>query len=206
MRLRLLTLIATIVTLFATSHASAVTIADVKVAEVVPATADRPELKLNGASLRELYLLIESYVGSLYLESPSHSDTAILADTQTHKRMVFHIVMKRIGARRIANALQEALVVNITEQEHQELLDEIEQMLGYFNGKMHRGEEVWFDFIPGKGTQISINGTTKGVIPGDLFFRALLSIWIGENPVGRSFKDGILGLNTAKDELVATGQ
>lgn len=203
MRLLLLTVVA--LSLFTSVSSQAMTVSDVKVAEVVPATAERPELQLNGAALRELYLLIESYVGALYLETPSTSDAAILADTQTHKRMVFHIVMKRVGARRIANALQEALVVNISEQEHQELLQEIEQMLSYFQGKMHRGDEVWFDFIPGKGTRISINGEAKGIVPGDLYFHAMLSIWIGDSPVSRDFKDAVLGLNSEDKQAQVAG-
>lgn len=181
--------------LFVSFSAQSANVADVEIKEVIPATADRPELKLNGAALRELYLLIESYVGSLYLEKPSTSAEAILSDNTTHKRMVFHTLIKKVGARRIANALQEALVVNITEEEHKELLDEIEQMLSYFSGKMHRGDESWFDFIPGKGTVVTINGQEQGVIKGDLFFRALLSVWIGSNPVNRDFKNEILGVN-----------
>lgn len=191
-------LILTAMTLLVSSFTSqAYEVADINVSEVVPATADRPELKLNGAALRELYLLIESYVGSLYLENPSTSAEEILNDTTTHKRMVFHILIKKVGARRIANALQEALVVNVTEEQHKELQDEVEQMLSYFQGKMHRGDESWFDYIPGKGTLVTINGQEQGIIKGDLFFRSLLSIWIGENPVGRDFKNDILGLNRA---------
>lgn len=200
-------IILTLITLlFATYSTHAYQVSDLDVSEVVPATAERPELKLNGAALRELYLLIESYVGSLYLEKPSTSAQEILADNTTHKRMVFHTMIKKVGARRIANALQEALVLNITEEEHQELQDEVGQMLGYFQGKMHRGDETWFDFIPGKGTVVTINGQEQGIIQGDLFFRALLSIWIGENPVGRDFKNEILGLNRVTDtQQVAEG-
>ena len=200
-------IILTLITLLlATYSAQAYQVSDLEVSEVVPATAERPELKLNGAALRELYLLIESYVGSLYLEKPSTSAQEILDDNTTHKRMVFHTMIKKVGARRIANALQEALVLNITEEEHQELQDEVGQMLGYFQGKMHRGDETWFDFIPGKGTVVTINGQEQGIIQGDLFFRALLSIWIGENPVGRDFKNEILGLNRVTDtQQVAEG-
>ncbi len=175
-------------------------VADVDLPEVVPATATHPELKLNGAALRELYLLVKSYVGALYLENPSSSAEEILADNTTHKRMVFHVLMKKVGARRIASALQEALIVNISEAEHRELHDEIEQMLSYYDGKLHRGEESVFDFIPGKGTVVTVKGVEKGVIKGDLFFRALLSVWIGENPVNRDFKNDILGLNRVVEQ------
>lgn len=188
-----------------TSNVNAYTVDGVDFSEVVPANAERPELKLNGASLRELYLLIETYVGALYLENPSTDAQAIL-DSEEHKRMVFHVMMKKVGARRIANALQEALVMNVTKEEHKKLSKEIDQMLSYFDGKMHRGEEAIFDYIPGKGTQITINNQVKGVIPGKDYFRAMLSIWIGENPVGRTFKDDVLGLNRTDKTSQVAGQ
>jgi hypothetical protein len=183
----------------------AYSVSDVALPEVIPANAERPELRLNGASLRELYLLIKSYVGALYLEENSTDAQAIL-NSDTHKRMVFHVMMKRVGARRIANALQEALVVNLTEDEHQGLTKELEQMLSYFDGKMHAGEEAIFDYIPGTGTRIIINGEVKGVIPGKDYFKAMLSIWIGDNPVGRGFKDDVLGLNAEAKQTMVAGQ
>lgn len=184
------------------SHAY--TVSDVELSEVVPATAERPELSLNGASLRELYLLVETYVGALYLENPS-TDPKEITESESHKRMVFHVMLKKVGARRIANALQEALVVNLTEEEHKELTPKLDQMLSHFNGKMHAGEEAIFDYIPGVGTRITINGDVKGTITGKKYFQAMLSIWVGENPVGRSFKEDILGLNRkpAKSSMVA---
>ena len=154
------------------SNANAYDVADVNLSEVVPANAERPELHLNGASLRELYLLIETYVGALYLEKPSSNPQEIL-DSETHKRMVFHVMMKKVS---------------------------------YFDGKMHRGEEAIFDYIPGKGTQITINNQVKGVIPGKDYYRAMLSIWIGDNPVGRTFKDDILGLNREQKNTQVAGQ
>ncbi len=187
------------------SNATAYEVADIQLSEVVPATAERPELHLNGASLRELYLLIETYVGSLYLEKPTTDPQEIL-DSQTHKRMVFHVMMKKVGARRIANALQEALVMNVTKAQHKALGGEIQQMLSYFDGKMHRGDEAVFDYIPGKGTQVMIDNQVKGLIPGKDFYRAMLSIWIGDNPVGRSFKDDILGLNRTNNTTQVAGQ
>ena len=79
------------------SHATAYEVSDVNLSEVVPATAERPELYLNGASLRELYLLIETYVGALYFEKPS-TDPQEIYNSTTHKRMVFHVMLKNVGA------------------------------------------------------------------------------------------------------------
>jgi hypothetical protein len=179
---------------FLVNSTYAYTVSDVQLPNVVPANAERPELKLNGASMRALYLLIETYVGALYLEEQSTDPKAIM-NSDTHKRMVFHVMLKKVGARRIASALQEALILNLTEEEHVGLSDELAQMLGYFTGKMHAGDESIFDYIPSVGTRITINNEVKGIIPGKEYFTAMLAIWIGENPVGRTFKEDVLGLN-----------
>jgi hypothetical protein len=182
------------ISLFMFNSVHAHTVSGVELREIVPATSERPELTLNGAALRELYLLIKSYVGALYVENPS--DNAItLLESDTHKRMAFHVMMKRVSARRIGNALQEAMVLNLNEQEHKALSKDLDQMLSMFEGKMHKGELATFDYLPGKGTRITINGEVKGVIPGKAYFDAMLSMWVGENPVGRTFKDDILGAN-----------
>ncbi|MFT6327502.1 MAG: hypothetical protein ACJAYK_002496 [Crocinitomicaceae bacterium] len=180
-------------------------VSNVELPNIIPANAERPELQLNGASVRELYLLIETYVGALYLEEPSTRPSTIIKN-DSHKRMVFHIMLKKVGARRTASALQEALLLNLSEEDHMDLSDEIEQMLSYFTGKMYAGEQSVFDYIPGTGTRITINGEVKGVIPGKKYFDAMLSIWIGKNPVGRDFKDDILGLNNDTESTLVAKQ
>ena len=186
-----------IISILMWSPVNAYTLDDVTLNDTIPATNERPELVLNGAALREMYFLVKAYVGALYLEEHNEDPQAIMA-SDTHKRMVFVTVFKKVSARRIANALQEALVVNLTEAEHKNLAKELEQMLSYFDGKMYEGEETLFDYIPGKGTRITINGVEKGIIPGANYFKAMLSIWIGDTPVGRDFKESVLGLNMPK--------
>ena len=186
-----------IASIFMWNSAQAFTIADVTLQDTVPATKERPELVLNGAALREMYFLVKTYVGALYLEEHSEDPETILT-SDTHKRMVFVTMLKKVSARRIANALQEALVVNLSEAEHKALGGELDQMLSYFDGKMYEGQETLFDYIPGKGTRITMNGKVKGIIPGSAYFQAMLSIWIGQTPVGRNFKESVLGLNMPK--------
>ncbi len=191
--------LALITSLCILSPVHAYTVDNIIIEDVIPASTDRPELKLNGASIREIYFLIKSYVGALYLEQPSTNAKEILT-SETHQRMSFKVLLRKVGARRIANALQEALSVNISEQEHKKLLPKLKQMLSYFDGTLHMGEEALFDYIPGVGTQVTLKGEVKGVIPGRDYFKAMLSIWIGDTPVGRDFKDDVLGLTKPKQD------
>jgi hypothetical protein len=53
---------------------------------------------------------------------------------------------------------------------------------------------ITLDYIPESGTRVTLNGEPKGeAIAGDDFYRALLRIWLGENPVDSSLKKALLG-------------
>ena len=48
-------------------------------------------------------------------------------------------------------------------------------------------------YRPDTGTEVRINGEWRGAIKGNEFFRALLGIWLGEDPVSKSLKQEMLG-------------
>ena len=56
------------------------------------------------------------------------------------------------------------------------------------------GLAIDLDWLPGAGTQVTIGGQARGKpIPGEDFFRALLRIWVGDNPVSSDLKKSLLG-------------
>lgn len=168
-------------------------VADVDFPQNLPANTLHPKMKLNGAALRELYLLVDTYVGALYLENPSHSASQVIASEQ-HKTMIFHVLLKKVSARRLSNALQEALLLNLSKQQHHDLQNDINTMLSYFSGNLKKNQRVIFHYTPNRGTQVTVAGKVKGLISGNKFYKAMLKVWIGKSPVSRSFKENILGL------------
>ena len=46
---------------------------------------------------------------------------------------------------------------------------------------------------PDKGVAVDIGGVPKGLIEGDDFAKAFLSIWLGPNPPNAGLKAGLLG-------------
>ena len=59
--------------------------------------------------------------------------------------------------------------------------------------EVKQGDVIALDFLPGKGTQITMRGQVKDVIAGDDFARALLKVWLGKNPASSSLKSNLLG-------------
>ena len=177
--------------IFSYSATQARSIDGFEFAEIMPANAERPELILNGAAVRNYYYMIDTYVGLIYLQRPSSLANEVIVD-EGHKRMVYHILMKRVSGRRIAKALYEALQLNVSHEEAIALEDRLNQLVKMFDTKMVRGDSGIVDYIPGVGTRVTIKNEVKGVIPGKDFYDALLKIWIGEQPVSNAFKEDIL--------------
>lgn len=60
---------------------------------------------------------------------------------------------------------------------------------------VREGDEIILDYTPGQGTRVSIAGKDLGTIDGADFNRALLSIWLGANPVDEDLREALLGTN-----------
>ena len=61
-------------------------------------------------------------------------------------------------------------------------------------GEVKAGSIILIDWLPEKGTQLSINGQAKGKeIAGEDFYKALLRVWLGKDPVQDDIKQGLLG-------------
>ena len=173
--------------------ASALTIDGVEIAKVIPASSEHAELKLNGASMRILYGVVDTYIGKLYVENPTTDPDALIAADE-YKRMVFHTVLKRVSGRRMATALYEALQLNTTPEEAKVLETRIQQVIEMFDTRFKKGEDGYIEWVPGKGSRIVVKGEVKGIVPGKDLNDAILRIWIGENPVGDAFKKQVLVL------------
>ena len=176
----------------------AVMIGEIDVPDVLPRTSDTPELQLNGASMRILYGVVDTYVGQLYLEEKS-TDPETILQSNTARRMVFQSVMKRVSGRRMATALYEAMHLNTTQEEAARLEERLQDVIRMFDTRMKKGESGYIEWVPEKQTsKIVIRDEVRGYVPGKDLNDAILRIWIGENPVSQTFKQHVLGLEEYK--------
>lgn len=171
----------------------ALTIDGYEIPQIIPATSQHAELKLNGASMRILYGVVDTYIGKLYVENPA-TDADILIEADEYKRMVFKVVLKRISGRRIAKAMYDALQLNVTREEAVLLEQRLQLLVTMFDSSLKKGQESYLEWVPSEGSRIVLNGKVKGIIPGKDFYDAIMKIWIGDNPVGSTFKRQVLGL------------
>jgi hypothetical protein len=171
-------------------NASAMEVAGVKLADSV--NVNNQNLVLNGAGLRTKFFF-KVYVAALYLPVKLTSESAVIADENPQRVTLY--MLRDLGKNRFLNAFIEAIDANQTPAELIQLKDPIKQMTDIFNlvGDVSSGDIITLDYFPSSGTRISVNGVTYDMIPGGMFHRALLKIWLGSKPVQANLKAALLG-------------
>jgi hypothetical protein len=146
-------------------------------------------LVLNGLGARLATMLkVRVYVAGLYLKEHVHDPAAIIATDQPRYLQLDFV--RDVTKKEMTDAWTEGFKKNAGGK-----LDSLTNEIAMLNGAMAdlpTGSKLAFGYQPGKGTDVSINGASKAVIPGSDFASALISIWLG-NPPNKEVKTGLLG-------------
>jgi Chalcone isomerase-like len=160
----------------------------------IPDTAkvEGQDLKLNGAGVRTR-MFIKVYVAAFYLEQKANAAEVAIGNKGV-KRMALHI-MRDLKADVFSSALRDGLTANNSAAEMAKIDDRIKEFNGIMAGVggVKKGDVIHLDYLPVAGTRVVINGDTKGAIAGEEFFRALLKVWLGDNPIDADLKKNLLG-------------
>jgi len=157
------------------------------------ARVDASELVLNGAGLRTKYFL-NVYVAGLYLVEKKVTPADILA-LPGAKRITMRL-MRDVSAKQLTDALELGIRDNTSSAERETLSSRLSELTAIMNAlqSAKKGDLIALDWIPGSGTRIVLNGEPRGkVIAGEDFYRALLRIWLGDEPAQESLKKALLG-------------
>lgn len=159
---------------------------------VTLANLDEP-LRLNGAGIRSKFFF-KIYVAALYLPEPNAYAERILQELPP-SRLLMHFVYDDVSKEKLDEAWEAGFRANLSEAALRPLRERLQRFKDLFF-TLHEGDEVWLDHIPGKGIRVTINGEPRGQIEGSDFSRALMSIWLGPNPVTESLKKALLAAAT----------
>jgi len=168
------------------SLASAETLAGVSLPDTVYLESNM--LYLNGMGLREKYW-VDVYVAGLYLPSLT-SDPNQIISLNAPKRLHTKFIYSNVPKQKMIDTLKENLQQN--PDISSSVIDQIDDAALWMED-FTTGDEIIFDYIPGKGTSFTIKGELKGTIPGEEFMQALFSIYVGEYPASEQLKYGLLG-------------
>lgn len=149
-------------------------------------TVDGQELVLNGMGVREATVFnVNVYVAGLYLVERSRDANAIL-NSDTPKRIVMHMV-RTVSRDDMNDAFRNSL-----DRMEGDYSSQIRQLRGWLPEEITEGTRITITFFNDR-VDFRIRGGRGGVMQGEDFSRAFLSIWIGPNPPNRGLKRGMLG-------------
>ena len=151
-------------------------------------TDNRTELILVGVGLLR-YWGFKAYTGAFYLEQGVAIDQA-LADRAKRLELEY---FRPIKGKDFGPATEESIAKNVDPETYLRLRSQIEQLNSLYED-VQPGDRYSLTYIPGKGTELALNGIPKGIIEGADFAAAVFSIWLGDAPINDSFKKQILGL------------
>lgn len=144
--------------------------------------------KLQGTGYRR-FLFMKAFDAAFYT-TEGVSQEKILTDVPKYLEVEYHV---GIPARSLADYTVTHMKLNISKEEFLSLKEQIVLMGEYFVD-LKANDRFSLVYIPGIGTQFAHNGRLTGVIPGELFGRALFSVWIGDKPFDPNLKRKVLGL------------
>ncbi|WP_374352688.1 chalcone isomerase family protein, partial [Chitinimonas sp.] len=151
------------------------------------------DLQLNGGAVRLKYGFVKVYVGALYTAQKIANADAAISDARP--RRVVLTMLRNVEAEKLHESLLEGLEANCSDGELAALQPRIKEMNAIFQAvkTVSTGDVITLDFLPGKGTQITVRGQVKDVIAGDDFGHALLKVWLGKKPATADLKAAMLG-------------
>ena len=151
------------------------------------------DLVLNGAGLRKRFRVMNVYVIGLYLPEKKTDAAAVLA-LAGPKRAEIHM-LRDVGADTFTEALVDGLRANHSEADFKALEPRVKELADIMAqiGEAKNGMTIALDGT-GSGTRLVVNGKPFGKpIAGEDFYKALLRIWLGDNPVQDDLKRSLLG-------------
>lgn len=147
------------------------------------------ELELRGAGLLRFMGWVKVTASALYLP-PDVDSTRILDDVPKCLEMEYY---RDISAEDLVRSGSAYLRKNLTEEQLADIADEVDQINRLYRD-VRQGDRYTLAYHPGRGTQLRLNGTTLGTIPGSAFGKYYFSIWLGDEPVSAAMREELLAL------------
>jgi hypothetical protein len=144
-------------------------------------------LDLHNAALLRYRLFIKAYVGALYL-APKVAAERVLDNVP--KRLEIEYFWS-ISAADFAAATIKGVANNVDADTLAKLRSRIDRINTLYRD-VKPGDRYALTYVPGVGTELSLNARPLGSIEGPDFAAAIFAIWLGPNPLDETFRDDLL--------------
>jgi len=150
-------------------------------------------LQLNGVGLRAAFIY-KVYLAGLYLPAKAATGADALAQPGP-KRVQVRMLMDGPS-----DEFAKAFTGGIAKRTPADQVAAMQPRIAAFDrtlrsvGKVHKGDVVDLDWLPGEGLAMRVNGKPVGApVPGADLYAAMLNIFVGDRPVDAKMKAGMLG-------------
>ena len=187
---KLFSTILVVLSIMFSSSGQAIEFGDRQFPDTVTLPGTDAALQLNGIGYRKKFI-IKVYIGALYVENRANSRDEVIAQSGPN-RVLMHFVYDEVSGEKLVDAWNDGFESNMTSEQLKALQERINMFNAMFT-TVNENDVIMLDYVPGTGTRVTIKGDDKGVIPGEDFNKALLDIWLGDEPADSGLKDAMLG-------------
>ena len=145
------------------------------------------DLDIRGTGLFRYLRFIKAYVGALYMPADVPSDE-VLSDTPKRLEVEYFYAIK---GEDFGPATNKVMAQNVDA----ETFERLRPLVDYHNSlyqDVQPGDRYSLTYTPGKGTILALNDEPLGIIEGAEFAAAVFSMWLGEKPMNKAFKNQLL--------------
>ncbi len=167
------------------SYSLALTVEDVTFADSIQ--AGPLTLPLRNAALLRYLKFIKAYVAALYLPEGVTPDK-VLSDVP--KRLELHYMVPIKGPD-FGKGAEPTLKLNHTPAELAKLRGRIDRINTIYRD-VRPGDRYALTYLPGRGTELALNGIPLTVIEGADFAAAYFGIWLGRESIDSGLKRDLL--------------
>ncbi len=150
---------------------------------------DDDYLPLRGGAVLRYMVFVKAYAGALYMPNDVDHDQVLGPVPRRLELAYFHA----IAAEDFARATREKMADNVSPAPMAALNERLDQFNALYRD-VQPGDRYALTYLPGQGTELSLNGERLGVISGEDFAAAVFAIWLGPQPIDKSFKKKLLGV------------
>lgn len=168
------------------SPAMAVDVAGVKLADNVEIAGQK--LQLNGYGIRKKYFF-KVYIGSLYTADKA-TRTEQVINTAGGKLIRMNFLYSKVEKEKIVGGFAKGIENNTPQLRNDSA---VEQFLALFDADFVEGDQVDLAISADNQVRASHNGRQLGTIASANLARALLLIYLGDDPADEDLKAGMLG-------------
>ncbi|WP_395823626.1 chalcone isomerase family protein [Collimonas sp.] len=171
--------------------AFAVDVAGIKIDET--AKVGNQDLKLNGAGIR-YKVIFKVYTAALYLADKKTTVSDVLAAPGA--RRIELVMLRDVSSEDFSRAFMAGIQNNVDKADKSKIINQLLKFGELFASipELKKGDVLTTDWIPSVGTQIHFNSKPVSEnLPDQVFYNALLKIWLGEKPADDKLKLALLG-------------